>query len=99
MRKFLASVALCLALASTPVQGQTKVNLPVACYQPEAVATVLEKYREKLVFVGLDNQHNIENLNLSVFFNKETKTYSVVLIVSDKKLVCVVSSGSGTETP
>ena len=99
MKKMLSAIALCIGLASTPVQSQTKVNLPVTCYQPEAVITVLEKYREKLVFVGLDNQHNIENLNLSVFFNKETKTYSVVMIASDKKLVCVVSSGAGTETP
>jgi hypothetical protein len=93
MWKILSTLALCIGLASTPAKSQTKVNLPVRCETPEIVANILEKYQEKLVFIGLDNQHNVQNLNLSVFLNKETKTYSVFFTVPDKRLICVLSSG------
>lgn len=83
-----------MSLASQPVAAQTKINLPVACEQPELVSGVLEKYQEKLLFVGLDNHHNTENLTMSVFFNKETRTYSVFFTVPGKKLICIVSSGN-----
>lgn len=93
MWKSLSIIAICTSLVSTNAIAQKKVNLPIKCDKPGHIAEVLEKYNEVPIFYGMDDLYNIKNLSVSVFLNKETKSYSVLLTIPDSGLVCVVSSG------
>jgi hypothetical protein len=93
MWKSLSTIAIFTSLVCTNAIAQKKVNLPIKCDKPEHIAEVLVKYNEVPVFYGMDDLYNIKNLSVSVFLNKETKTYSVVLTVPESGLVCVMSSG------
>lgn len=98
MWKNLFTIAICTSVSITNVYAQKKVNLTLHCDSLDNIASIIEKHSEKLMFVGLDTQHNVKNLNLSLFLNKDTKTYSAVFVTPDTRLVCIASSGEMGET-
>ena len=99
MWKALSIIAICMSLSSE-VNAQKTVNLPITCDKPERIASVLVKYGEKPIFYGMDDVQKVDNLSLAVFYNKETKTFSVVFTAPDSNIVCVLSSGNqGTMVP
>lgn len=93
MWKSLFTIAICMSVSITNVYAQKKVNLTLHCDSLDNIASIIEKHNEKLTFIGLDTQHGVKNLNLSLFRNKDTKTYSAVFVTPDNRLVCIASSG------
>lgn len=63
------------------------------CFETKEVSAVLEQHKEEFIFMGIDDIHGIKNLASIVFFNKDTRTYSILLNIQDVDQVCVISSG------
>ncbi len=91
---FAVSVALFASFARAQT-NQIKQQLPVACGSIANGYLAMSQYKEMPLFVGLDSQHNVENLAVIVFVNKDKKTFTVALLSKDNNLFCAISSGEG----
>lgn len=92
MKKFLIVLVSFFVFANAHAQSK-KIMLPMTCESVEFVEKVLNQYKEEQLFVGQDNSHNIPDLNVMLFLNKNTGTYSLLILVSSVNMLCVVSSG------
>lgn len=93
MWKSLSTIAICMSLSTSTYSAPKKINLPVPCFETKEVSKILEQHKEEYLFLGIDNMHGVKNLTTILFYNKETKTYSVILSVQDNDLACVITSG------
>lgn len=78
---------------SSTLYAQQTIQLPAVCTDSRAFEKVVKEYREEILFVGKDTVHSDGQLALSMFLNSKTGTYTVALIASDARIVCVISSG------
>ena len=88
------SLSIGAARAQTPEQ-----YLPVVCSTLAVGSEVLSKFGELPIFAGKDDQQNVNNLNVMVFVNKETQTFTVALLSKEQNRFCAVSSGQGIVLP
>lgn len=89
MKKIVAAIAFFVTLSA---QAAT-VNLPITCLSLKELEKVLKQFKEEILFFGLDDIHGVQDLTVNIFMNKETRTYSIVVISPSTETVCVVSSG------
>lgn len=92
MKKLLAILASVFVFSSAQAQ-ERKIMLPMTCTSVQFVEQVLKQYKEEQLFVGQDTTHDVSDLNVMLFLNKTTGTYSLLFITSNANLICVVSSG------
>lgn len=83
----------------TSVNAQSNTNLPVACSSIAKGLEVISTFKEVPTFMGKDEQHEIENLNLVMFLNKETQTFTIALVSKEQNRFCAISSGTGVIIP
>ena len=92
MKKLLAILASVFVFSSAQAQ-EKKIMLPMTCTSIEFVEQVLKKYKEEQLFIGQDNTHDVPDLNIMVFLNKKTGSYSLLLMAANTNMICIVSSG------
>lgn len=91
-----------MSLISLPVKSQQAFELPVICGPIDKNLELVASYDEKPFFTGHDNFHEqfgVSNLNIAVFVNKVTDTFTVALLSKEQKRFCVLSSGKGYNLP
>ena len=86
--------ALALAVSFPLASAQQRIPMPVMCAEPAFVEKVLREHKEEVLFVGRDSMHGVENLAVNIFMNSNTGTYSIVLVVPEGNIVCVIASGT-----
>lgn len=93
MWKSLSTIAISMSVTTSSVYAQNKVNLPVICPAPQKITEVLTNFKEEIIFAGADTIHNVDRLTTILYLNKETKTYTLLLVAPGEKITCVISSG------
>lgn len=91
MKKILTAVLMSLFVFSA--NAEKRVNLPVLCESPDFVESVIKKHKEEQLFLGEDDIHGVPDMNVLLFLNKQTGTYSLFFIVPNTNLICIISSG------
>lgn len=98
MSKVFYAIAIYMSLIAS-VSAQQASRLPVACSSIANGLDVISSFKEAPIFMGKDEQHDIENLSLVIFLNKETKTFTAALVSKDQNRFCAISSGTGVIIP
>ena len=98
MKKYIAATLLLSAAMCVSAQDkQTIVNLKVKCYDRDRVIEVLTKeYKEKVLFVGIDQEHGVEGVSSFLSHNAETETFTVGFHLTQSNRICIISAGSGS---
>ena len=79
---------------------ETKIDLPVSCYDRDVVLKELgEKFGEKVLFAGIDDTRDVDNLSSFLALNKETETYTFGYYLPKNNMICIISAGNGNFTP
>lgn len=83
-------VAASVATASEPVMVPTEVM----CASTEMILNgIKEKYNEDLLFLGGPSPAENENNFTTLFVNKDTGTWTILLTNKKEKITCVLASG------
>lgn len=98
MSKVSYIIAICMSLIPYSAKAEN-YDLPVICAPIKEGLEVFKKFGEVPLFAGNDTQHEIDGLTAIVLVNKETQTYSVILISEQHDRLCAVSSGRGINIP
>lgn len=93
MMKFLTMLLVFFLTTTSYAQGR-KVSVPVTCESAEFVKEVLAKYKEEQFFLGQDDTHQIPGMNVLLFLNNRTGTYSLLFVSLESNTICVISSGT-----
>lgn len=93
MWKSLSTIAICMSVMIGNVYAQNKATITLTCPSPQKINEVLDVFKEELVFAGLDTHHKVNNVTVTLFLNKETKTFSLLLSATNEKVMCILSSG------
>lgn len=99
MKKFIAAFLLLSAAMCVSAQDkQTVINLKVKCYDRDRVIEVLTKeYKEKVLFMGIDQEHGAQGVSSFLAHNAETETFTMGFHLTNSNLICIISSGSGSQ--
>lgn len=74
-------------------QESRSVMLPIKCENSSFVENVLKNFKEEQIFVGQDDMHGVPGMNVLLFLNNKTGTYSLLFVVPNTNLICVAGSG------
>lgn len=91
MKKILTAILTLFFVCSS--SAEKRVNLSVLCEKPDFVQSIIKKHKEDQLFVGQDDIHGVPGMNTLIFLNKETGTYSLLFIVPNTDVICIVGSG------
>lgn len=99
MKKIIAATLLLSAAMCVSAQQKDKViNLKVKCYDRDEVIEILRKdFKEKVVFVGIDQEHDVEGVSAFLSHNEQTETFTMGFHLTKTNLICILSSGSGSQ--
>lgn len=99
MKKFIAATLLLSAAMCVSAQDkQTVINLKVKCYDRDRVIEVLQKeFKEKVLFVGIDQEHGVQGVSPFLTHNVSTETFTVGFHLTQSNRICIISSGSGSQ--
>ena len=79
---------------------ETKIDLPVSCYDRDIVLKELsERFGEKVLFAGIDDTRDVDNLSSFLALNKKTETYTFGYYLPKNNMICIISAGNGNFTP
>lgn len=96
MKKIAASLLLFSCSAAFAQDKPVKTDLPIECYKKEVVVKELtEKFKETIIFAGVEETQEIRGISSFLFWNSETETYTFIFHLSRGDMVCIVSAGSG----
>lgn len=100
MKNLFCAVMLTFSTLVSAQNKDTKIDLPVFCYNKDVVLKELnEKFEEKVLFAGIDDTRDIENLSSFLSLNQETETYTFGYYLPKNKMICIISSGNGNFLP
>ena len=102
MSKIFCTIAICMSLIPGVSSAQQVFQMPVVCGPLDKNLEAISGYNEKPILIGKDNLHqqfDVPGLSAVVFVNKTTETFTVALMSSEQKRLCIVSSGVGIDFP
>lgn len=99
MKKFIAALLLLsAAMCVSAQQKENTINLKVKCYERDRVIDILNKeFKEKVLFVGIDQEHGVQGVSSFLTHNAETETFTMGFHLTNTNLICIISSGSGSQ--
>lgn len=100
MKNLFCAVMLTFSTLVSAQNKETKIDLPVSCYDRDLVLKELrERFEEKVLFAGIDDTRDVPNLSSFLALNKETETYTFGYYLPKNNMICIISSGNGNFTP
>lgn len=99
MKKFIAAtLLLSAAMCVSAQQKENTINLKVKCYERDRVIELLQKeFKEKVLFVGIDQEHGVQGVSSFLTHNVATETFTMGFHLTNSNLICIISSGSGSQ--
>ncbi len=98
MKKVIAAILLLTAATlSFAQEKETTINLKVKCYERDRVIDVIHKeFKEKVIFVGIDEQHGVKGISAFLTTNPGTETFTMGFHLTSSNMICILSAGSGS---
>lgn len=99
MKKFIAALLLLgAAMCVSAQQKENTINLKIKCFERDRVIDILQKeFKEKVLFVGIDDQHGVQGVSSFLAHNAETETFTMGFHLTNSNLICILSTGSGSQ--
>lgn len=99
MKKYIAALLLLgAAMCVSAQQKENTINLKVKCFERDRVIDILNKeFKEKVLFVGIDDQHGVQGVSSFLAHNAETETFTMGFHLTNSNLICILSTGSGSQ--
>lgn len=99
MKKVIAAILLLsAAMCASAQQKENTINLKVKCYERDRVIELLQKeFKEKVLFVGIDQEHGVQGVSPFLTHNVSTETFTIGFHLTNSNLICIISSGSGSQ--
>lgn len=99
MKKFIAALLLLgAAMCVSAQQKENTINLKIKCFERDRVIDILNKeFKEKVLFVGIDDQHGVQGVSSFLAHNAETETFTMGFHLTNSNLICILSTGSGSQ--
>lgn len=94
MIKFIAMLFAVFFLSNNSYAQGRKITVPMLCETADVVKEVLDKYKEEQLFLGQDEMHQITDMNVLLFLNNKTGTYSLLFVGPSSNMICIISSGT-----
>jgi hypothetical protein len=89
---------LMLLWMTAPVQSEElkELQLPILCGDSENILNGLrQQYAEELIFMAPSVNSAGHNLFHSLWYNRQTSTWSFIVVNKQAKKLCIISSGDG----
>ena len=91
-------IMLMLLWMTAPVQSEElkELQLPILCGNSENILNGLrQRYAEELVFMAPSVNSAGHNLFHSLWYNRQTSTWSFIVVNREVETLCIISSGDG----